>query len=149
MASSTSTDPPVSTLGIYVDPTMSVKGNIRATHTVATAVGFIQKKVAEHVTQTYNLDPPLAPMDLRGRYFPAGKLSVQIDRFPTKCHLSPRCRAKWSAQRRWEQRSHSSVFSQRRTEPSYSGPYRSSGEAGEGKFSLNRNQQAIVERFGG
>jgi hypothetical protein len=91
MSSSTSADPPISTLGIYVDPTMSVKGNIRAIHTVATAVGFIQKKVAEHVTQTYNLDPPLAPMDLRGRYFPAGKLSIQTDRLPTnsKCHLSP------------------------------------------------------------
>ena len=56
MSLSTSTDPPISTLGIYVDPTMSVKGNIRATHTVATTVGFMQKKVADHVTQTYNLD---------------------------------------------------------------------------------------------
>ena len=83
MASSTGTDLPILTLGIYVDPTMSVKGNIRAIHTVATAVGFIQKKVAEHVTQTYNLDPPLAPMDLRGRYFPAGKLTTQTDRLPT------------------------------------------------------------------
>jgi hypothetical protein len=80
MASSTSADPP--TLGIYVDPTMSVKGNIRAIHTVSTAVGFIQKKVAEQVTHAYNLDPPLGPMDLRGRYFPAGKLSIQTDRLP-------------------------------------------------------------------
>jgi hypothetical protein len=89
MASSTGTDPPILTLGIYVDPTMSVKGNIRAVHTVATAVGFIQKKVAEHVTQTYDLDPPLAPMDLRGRYFPAGKLTIHTDRLPThsRCHL--------------------------------------------------------------
>ena len=96
MSSSTSADPPISTVGIYVDPTMSVKGNIRPIHTVATAVGFIQKTVAEHVTQTFNLDPPLVPMDLRGRYFPVGKLTAQTDRFPThsNCHLSPRCRAK-------------------------------------------------------
>lgn len=66
----------IPTLGIYYDPTTSVKSSRPATAKVEDALAFLQVSVASTVTEKYGLVPPLNPMDLQGSYYPSGKLFI-------------------------------------------------------------------------
>ena len=52
-------DTKVKAMGIFIDPTMTVNGNIPGQVTVQTAVGRLQPDLARRVSSVYDLNPPL------------------------------------------------------------------------------------------
>ena len=64
-------DTKVEAMGIFIDPTMTVNGNIPGQVTVQTAVGRMQPDLARRVSGAYDLNPPLDATKMRTVHFPS------------------------------------------------------------------------------
>jgi hypothetical protein len=58
--------------GIFIDSTMTVKGQVGSDNTITWAVRKLQPDVARAVNDTFNLQPPLNPDEMQVKYFPSG-----------------------------------------------------------------------------
>jgi hypothetical protein len=66
-------DTRVKAMGIFIDSTMTVGGNIPPQATVGAAVGKMRPDLARHISGLYDLHPPLDPTRMRAVHFPTSE----------------------------------------------------------------------------